>query len=73
MDATIVEIYPRDAHGYVRQCAWCRRVADRHGRYRIQARKLLDSASHGCCDLCAAIFERQAEAYVPAMRPAVAA
>ncbi len=73
MEAPIVELYPRDAHGYVRQCAWCRRVADRHGRYRIQARTILDFASHGCCDLCAALFERQTQAYTPAMARAAAA
>ncbi len=70
MDAPILELYPRDAHGFVRQCAWCRRVADRYGRYRIQAKTLLAFASHGCCDLCAALFVRQAP---PVTLPSAAA
>jgi hypothetical protein len=48
--------YPLDAHGFVRQCAWCRRVADRAGRYRLAATTLIAGASHGCCRACAARF-----------------
>ena len=48
--------YPLDAHGFVRQCAWCRRVADRAGRYRLAAPGLIPGASHGCCRGCAARF-----------------
>jgi hypothetical protein len=44
--------YPLDAHGFVRQCAWCRRVADGAGRYRFPALSLLPEASHGCCRGC---------------------
>jgi hypothetical protein len=45
--------YPLDAHGFVRQCAWCRRVADGAGRYRLAAPALIPGASHGCCGGCA--------------------
>jgi hypothetical protein len=48
--------YPRDSNGFVRQCAWCRRVADHEGRYRIIATKLIHGASHGCCEACAIRF-----------------
>ena len=48
--------YPVDAAGFVRQCAWCRRVADEHGRYRLIARVLIKGASHGCCEACAIRF-----------------
>ena len=48
--------FPRDAHGFVRQCAWCRRVADGAGRYRLVATSLIAGASHGCCRGCAARF-----------------
>jgi hypothetical protein len=48
--------YPLDAHGFVRQCAWCRRVADTAGRYRILSDVLISGASHGCCGGCAARF-----------------
>ncbi len=65
MEAKIVELYPRDAHGFVRQCAWCRRVADRSGRYRIQVKTLLEFASHGCCDLCAALFVKKSRPALP--------
>jgi hypothetical protein len=48
--------YPRDANGFIRQCAWCRRVADEHGRYRLVESKLVHGASHGCCEACAIRF-----------------
>ena len=48
--------YPVDESGFVRQCAWCRRVADERGRYRLIARVLLKGASHGCCEACAIRF-----------------
>jgi hypothetical protein len=51
-------VYPTDQHGLVRQCAWCRRVADASGAYRLAARALLDAASHGCCRDCAAALLR---------------
>jgi hypothetical protein len=50
------ESYALDAHGFVRQCAWCRRVADRAGHYRLLAISLIAGASHGCCRGCAARF-----------------
>jgi hypothetical protein len=50
------ENYPVDAHGFVRQCAWCRRVADADGNYRLVAQTLLQGASHGCCEACAIRF-----------------
>jgi hypothetical protein len=49
-------IYPKDANGFVRQCAWCRRVADGAGRYRLAATVLIATASHGCCRGCAVRF-----------------
>jgi hypothetical protein len=48
--------YPVDAHGLVRQCAWCRRIADANGKYRLVAATLIASASHGCCEACAIRF-----------------
>lgn len=45
--------YPRDINGFVRQCAWCRRVADADGRYRLPATGVVRGASHGCCEACA--------------------
>jgi hypothetical protein len=48
--------YPVDEFGFVRQCAWCRRVADEAGHYRLVAAKLVRGASHGCCEACAIRF-----------------
>jgi hypothetical protein len=45
-----------DANGFVRQCAWCRRIADDAGRYRLVASALVPGASHGCCEACAIRF-----------------
>ena len=46
--------YPRAADGMVHQCAWCRRVEDRAGRFRIWAQALLQGeVSHGMCSRCA--------------------
>jgi hypothetical protein len=50
------ERYPVDIHGFVRQCAWCRRVADADGRYRLAAASLVPGASHTCCEACAIRF-----------------
>jgi hypothetical protein len=47
---------PVDINGFVRQCAWCRRVADADGRYRLVASTLIHGASHGCCEACAIRF-----------------
>jgi hypothetical protein len=45
--------YPRAADGLVHQCAWCRRVLDRGGRFRIWAQALLQGdVSHGVCSSC---------------------
>jgi hypothetical protein len=48
--------YPVDTNGFVRQCAWCRRIADADGRYRLIAATLVHGASHGCCEACAIRF-----------------
>jgi hypothetical protein len=48
--------YPVDMHGFVRQCAWCRRIADANGRYRLISATLVRGASHGCCEACAIRF-----------------
>jgi hypothetical protein len=45
--------YPRAADGLVHQCAWCGRVLDRAGRFRIWARVLHGDVSHGMCSNCA--------------------
>jgi len=50
------EQYPVDVNGFVRQCAWCRRIADGDGRYRLVATTLIQGASHGCCEACAIRF-----------------
>lgn len=68
MCVSVVETYPRNRHGYVRQCAWCRRVADRAGVFRLPADGLLESATHGCCrsclaDLRATVARRRAGAF----------
>lgn len=44
---------PLDINGLVRQCAWCRRVADVHGHYRLISDTMVVGASHGCCEACA--------------------
>jgi hypothetical protein len=49
-------LFPVDSHGFVRQCAWCRRVADAHGRYRLASITIVRGASHGCCEACAIRF-----------------
>ena len=46
--------YPRAADGLVHQCAWCGRVVDRAGRFRIPAQVLRGDVSHGLCSICAA-------------------
>jgi len=51
-----LERYPVDINGFVRQCAWCRRIADAEGRYRLVATTLIQGASHGCCEACAIRF-----------------
>jgi hypothetical protein len=48
--------YPVDDAGFVRQCAWCGRVADEHGRYRLVEPTMIQGASHGCCETCAIRF-----------------
>jgi hypothetical protein len=49
--------YPRAADGLVHQCAWCRRVLDRAGRFRIWAQALLQGeVSHGMCSRCAPLL-----------------
>jgi hypothetical protein len=52
----LTEAYPVDRNGFVRQCAWCRRVADADGRYRLVSASLVHGASHGCCEACAIRF-----------------
>ena len=44
---------PVDRNGFVRQCAWCRRIADLEGRYRLTSARMVLGASHGCCEACA--------------------
>jgi hypothetical protein len=47
-------VYPRGVDGLVHQCAWCRRVLDRAGRFRIWTETLLQGeVSHGMCPSCA--------------------
>ena len=49
--------YPRAADGLVHQCAWCWRVLDRAGRFRIWAQALLQGdVSHGMCSRCAPLL-----------------
>ena len=50
------EKYPVDINGFVRQCAWCRRIADADGHYRLVSASLIHGASHGCCEACAIRF-----------------
>ena len=50
------EKYPVDINGFVRQCAWCRRIADADGQYRLVSASLVHGASHGCCEACAIRF-----------------
>jgi hypothetical protein len=54
---TLAELaYPRGSDGLIRQCAWCRRVVDRRGRFRIWAHKLRGQVSHGMCATCAPLL-----------------
>lgn len=39
-------------HQPLRQCAWCRRVADASGQYGMVAERKLNSATHGICPGC---------------------
>jgi hypothetical protein len=55
-DALDQVVVPVDDHGFVRQCAWCRRIANAEGRYRLVAPTLIAGASHGCCEACAIRF-----------------
>jgi len=48
--------YPRGADGLIHQCAWCRRVLDRAGRFRIWAEKLGGDVTHGMCSSCAPLL-----------------
>ena len=48
--------YAVDEYGFVRQCAWCRRVVDEAGRHRVIAPTMIQGASHGCCEACAIRF-----------------
>jgi hypothetical protein len=48
--------YPVDDAGFVRQCAWCRRITDERGRYRLVAPALIRGASQGCCEACEVRF-----------------
>jgi hypothetical protein len=48
--------YPVDSNGFVRQCAWCRRVADSDGQFRLASPTLVRNASHGCCAVCEVRF-----------------
>jgi hypothetical protein len=48
--------YPRAADGLVHQCAWCGRVLDRGGRFRIWAQLLHGEVSHGVCSQCASLL-----------------
>ncbi len=45
-----------------RQCAWCRTVADDHGRYSRPATRLLRDATHGICPSCKETFRATIEA-----------
>jgi len=51
--------YPRAADGLVHQCAWCGRVLDRAGRFRIPAHALRGDVSHGMCSNCASQLRPQ--------------
>lgn len=48
--------YPRAPDGFIHQCAWCRRVLDRGGRFRIWAEPLAGNVSHGLCSNCAPLL-----------------
>jgi hypothetical protein len=48
--------YPRAADGLIHQCAWCRRVLDKAGRFRIWAQALRGEVSHGMCSKCAPLL-----------------
>jgi hypothetical protein len=48
--------YPRAADCFVHQCAWCRRVLNRGGRFTIWAHALHGDVSHGLCSSCAPVL-----------------
>jgi len=42
----------RLCNGSVRQCAWCRRVMDARGEFRVPSVRKLRWATHGICPAC---------------------
>jgi CheY-like chemotaxis protein len=45
--------------GHVRQCAWCGRVVDEAGRFRLHSGRKLRWASHGICPVCKQVERNQ--------------
>jgi hypothetical protein len=54
--------YPRNAFGFVRQCAWCWLVVDQAGQYRLPAPGKILTATHGICPTCKAAVKAQIDA-----------
>jgi two-component system, response regulator, stage 0 sporulation protein F len=48
----LVHEVERLCDGPIRQCAWCRRVTDRDGEFRLRSGRKLRWASHGICPTC---------------------
>src|SRR3982751_6371527 len=48
----LVDQIERLCRGSVRQCAWCRRVMDEDGAFRLQSGRKLRWATHGICPEC---------------------
>jgi DNA-binding response OmpR family regulator len=57
MDALLMEVERLCARP-VRQCAWCGRVVDEHGKFRLHSGRKLRWASHGICPSCKVVEQR---------------
>ena len=51
----------------IRQCAWCWRVVDRSGAYRLQPGRKIRSASHGICPTCKDAMRADIERTTPGL------
>ena len=45
-------MFVEDAVKWIRQCAWCRKVADANGAFTQPSSTIVPNATYGICDLC---------------------
>jgi hypothetical protein len=48
--------------GLRHQCAWCRRIVDSSGSYRMKSDRIISPASYGICPTCKARLLAAADA-----------